>query len=125
MLTSSPSDHHLSLLDTHPAAVEPEEPLLTYERPSRPSIHPVECLCEVYHYSVPGQINNVGCSSGLGHESERQAGISREPLVVFTKQKKVNKEGRGKSGREPPRRSRGADKSRCHLENKSSDISFF
>lgn len=92
-----PSPLTVFLFCTHTScfAVGPVELLLTNERPSRPSIRLSGVfVCVQYHYSVPGQIINVCCCSCSGHQSSGLTRIPREIILVFTKQKRVNKEGR-------------------------------
>ena len=71
--------------------------MLTNERPNRLFIHlGIVFVCVQYHYSVPGQIINVCCSSCFGHWRSGLTGIPGEIIAAFTKQKRVNKETKQK-----------------------------
>lgn len=103
-------------LHTHPALLlDLRSACLLTRDPADPSFILALCfVCVQYHYSVPEQIIYVCSSSCFGHWSNGLTGISRETIMVFTKQKRVNKERgetKAKAGGKLQRQCRGADKS--------------
>lgn len=94
-IISNTTDHLCFLYKHIMLSVGPEKLLLTNERPSRPSIH----LSGVCVYSIITQsLGKLLISSCFEHQS---SGLkTREIIVVFTKQKRINKEGRERQHKE-------------------------